>query len=180
MTAPKHTTKDEHGREEGGEPDGGGGATGAGHAAGAGPVLRLAVYGTLRRGGPNHDRYMRGYRSVEAITLRGRLRRLTATIPILDVPDADIAAVGSADPLADMRLAERLQREDEEAPRPAPAGTWDEIPAELFTFDDPATRVPPLDRLEGFRPGGRSLYRRVLLGQPWGCWVYVAGEDARG
>ncbi|MDX2176314.1 MAG: gamma-glutamylcyclotransferase family protein [Candidatus Sumerlaeia bacterium] len=142
-------------------------------------MLRLAVYGTLRRGGPNHDRFMRGYRSVEEITLRGRLRWLTATIPILEVPAEDIVAVGSADPLADMRLAERLQRESLGEARPAVAGTWDEVPAELFTFDDPETRLPPLDRLEGFRPGVRSLYRRVLLGRPWGCWVYVEG-DGRG
>jgi hypothetical protein len=42
----------------------------------------------------------------------------------------------------------------------------------VFTFDDPETRLPPLDRLEGFRPGGRSLYRRVLV-ETGGCWVYV-------
>jgi gamma-glutamylcyclotransferase (GGCT)/AIG2-like uncharacterized protein YtfP len=179
MIPPKHTTKDEQkGRDE--RDGGGGGATADASAGGAGPVLRLAVYGTLRRGCPNHDRFMRGYRSVEEITLRGRLRWLTATIPILEVSAEDIAAVGTADPLADMRLAERLQRESHGRARPAVPGSWDEIPAELFTFDDPATRLPPLDRLEGFRPGGRSLYRRVLLGGPWGCWVYVEGEDGRG
>lgn len=179
MTAPKHTTKDEPGRCEGGKLGGGGGATADAPAGGAGPALRLAVYGTLRRRGPNHDQYMRGYRSVEEITLRGRLRWLTATIPILEVPEEDIAAVGSADSLADMQLAARLVREREGAPRPVVARTWDDVPAELFTFDDPATRLPPLDRLEGFRPGGRSLYRRVLLGTPWGCWVYVEGYGRR-
>ena len=34
---------------------------------------------------------------------------------------------------------------------------------ELLTFDDPETRLPPIDRLEGFRPVGSSLYRRVLV-----------------
>jgi gamma-glutamylcyclotransferase (GGCT)/AIG2-like uncharacterized protein YtfP len=34
---------------------------------------------------------------------------------------------------------------------------------ELLTFDDPENRLPAIDRLEGFHPGGSSLYRRVLV-----------------
>ena len=30
-------------------------------------------------------------------------------------------------------------------------------------FDDPESHLPGIDRLEGFRPGGPSLYRRVLV-----------------
>lgn len=49
---------------------------------------------------------------------------------------------------------------------------------ELITFDDPETRLPAIDRLEGFRPGRRSLYRRVLVpasvnGAPKLAWVYT-------
>jgi len=28
---------------------------------------------------------------------------------------------------------------------------------ELLTFDDPSTRLPAIDRLEGFHPGGSSM-----------------------
>jgi gamma-glutamylcyclotransferase (GGCT)/AIG2-like uncharacterized protein YtfP len=53
---------------------------------------------------------------------------------------------------------------------------------ELLTFDDPENRLPAIDGLEGFRPGGSSLYRRVLvpvLTDSSGelAWVY-AGEQA--
>jgi len=34
---------------------------------------------------------------------------------------------------------------------------------ELLTFDDPEDRLPAIDRLEGFHPGGPCLYRRVLV-----------------
>ena len=49
---------------------------------------------------------------------------------------------------------------------------------ELLTFDDPQETLPALDRLEGFRPGGSSLYRRVLIpasvnGARELAWVYT-------
>jgi gamma-glutamylcyclotransferase (GGCT)/AIG2-like uncharacterized protein YtfP len=129
------------------------------------PIIRVCVYGTLRRAGPNHDRYMRGYLSVEETTIRGRLRWLSPGIPMLEVPPEDILAVGTTDYLADAALQERPTAElAGRPPRPEAQGPWDLIPAEVFTFDDPETRMPPLDRLEGFQPGGRSLYRRVLVG----------------
>jgi gamma-glutamylcyclotransferase (GGCT)/AIG2-like uncharacterized protein YtfP len=58
------------------------------------------------------------------------------------------------------------------------AGDWGRVYGELLTFDDPESRLPAIDRLEGFRPGDRSLYRRVLLPviiidmiQP--AWLYI-------
>ena len=49
---------------------------------------------------------------------------------------------------------------------------------ELLTFDDPESRLPAIDRLEGFRPGASSLYRRVLVlvavnGAHELAWVYT-------
>ena len=49
---------------------------------------------------------------------------------------------------------------------------------EIITFDDPETRLPAIDQLEGFRPGGHSLYRRVLVpasanGARELAWVYA-------
>lgn len=40
---------------------------------------------------------------------------------------------------------------------------WDAVHGEVFTFDDPEERLPALDNLEGFYPGGEGLYRRVLI-----------------
>jgi hypothetical protein len=44
-----------------------------------------------------------------------------------------------------------------------PEGDWGLIEGELMTFPDPLRDLPPIDRLEGFRPAGHSLYRRVLV-----------------
>ena len=58
---------------------------------------------------------------------------------------------------------------------------------DLLTFDDPESRLPAVDCLEGFRPGGPSLYRRVLVPFTVGeslemAWLYtvaVAGIKRR-
>ena len=54
---------------------------------------------------------------------------------------------------------------------------------ELLTFDDPYSSLPPIDRLEGFRPGGSSLYRRLLVpatveGARELAWVYNGRGDS--
>ncbi len=64
--------------------------------------LNLFVYGTLKRGQSNHERFCRGLISVQEATVRGCLY-------------------------------------------------------------DPEERLPILDDLEGFRPGEKSFYRRVLI-----------------
>jgi gamma-glutamylcyclotransferase (GGCT)/AIG2-like uncharacterized protein YtfP len=138
-------------------------------------IIRVCVYGTLKRGGWNHDRYMTGYVSIEETVIRGRLRWLSPGIPMLDVPPDDILAVGTTNYLADAALQAKLTAEATgQPPRPEPPGNWDLIPAEVFTFDDPEARLPPLDRLEGFCPGARSLYRRALISHPSGpVWLYT-------
>lgn len=52
---------------------------------------------------------------------------------------------------------------------------------ELLTFVDPETRLPSIDRLEGFHPGGPCLYRRVLVpvrinGTGLPAWLYMMGD----
>ena len=52
---------------------------------------------------------------------------------------------------------------------------------EILTFDDAEIRLPAIDRLEGFRPGGPCLYRRVLVpvrinGTVLPTWLYVVGD----
>ncbi len=66
--------------------------------------------------------------------------------------------VGTADYLAD------AEKQNYASPDPgASSPEWDTIYGELFSFDDPEERLPALDDLEGFRPGEKGLYRRVLI-----------------
>lgn len=62
-------------------------------------------------------------------------------------------------------------------PKVASAAGWDIVQGELMTFDDPVIRLPALDRLEGYVPGERGLYERVLItvdtdGEPALAWAY--------
>jgi gamma-glutamylcyclotransferase (GGCT)/AIG2-like uncharacterized protein YtfP len=91
-------------------------------------------------------------------TVRGRLYDLPYGYPVLTVPEADIRATGTTDYLADAekgRVAEAGSREG--------LSGWDTVYGEVLSFDDPGERLPALDALEGFRPGKKSFYRRVLI-----------------
>ena len=154
-------------------------------------LLRLFVYGTLKRGYWNHDRFCRGVLSVEEAVVRGRLYELPSGIPVLEVPEADVLAHGTAGPLADVATQARLAAEFaaraahlEPGENGAPGGHWGPVCGELLTFDDPETRLPAIDHLEGFLPGGPSLYRRVLVRLANSsvvslsvAWAYVLGVD---
>ena len=122
-------------------------------------ILRLFVYGTLKRGYWNHQRFCAQARSIEPAVVWGRLYHLHAGFPALEVPEGLILAWGSTDPLADSRRQQEIG-----TPRfGRPAGDWDLIHGELVTFTDPQLDLPPIDRLEGFRPGGHSMYQRVMV-----------------
>jgi gamma-glutamylcyclotransferase (GGCT)/AIG2-like uncharacterized protein YtfP len=133
----------------------------------------MFFYGTLKRGHANHDLYCRGYLRAEEATVRGRLYDLPSGYPALVVPEEDVRAFGTADPLKDAS----------EQRRPGHTGVHGPddtlVSGELLTFDDPEGRLPALDRLEGFDPTGRSLYRRVLIpaetsgGEGVLAWAYV-------
>lgn len=129
-------------------------------------TLKLFVYGTLKRGCRNHRAFCQGFVEVREATVRGRLYEGPG-YPILEVPEADILVQGSAGPLTDAamqaRLYHRVQAGLQQFPDVTTGETWDTVYGELFTFGDPPTRLASIDRLEGFHPGGRSLYRRVLV-----------------
>jgi gamma-glutamylcyclotransferase (GGCT)/AIG2-like uncharacterized protein YtfP len=136
--------------------------------------VTLFFYGTLKRGHANHDRFCLGALQVEEATLRGRLYDLPFGFPALVVPEEDVRATGSADPVHDASEQRRLN-DTELRPRNGPR-----VSGELFTFGDPEERLPALDRLEGFDPGGGpNLYRRVLVpaetseGAHVAAWVYA-------
>ena len=145
------------------------------------PMLKLFVYGTLKRGYRNHQDFCQGFVAVREATVRGRLYEGPG-YPILEVPDAEILAQGSTDHLADAATQARLSHQEQAGLQQLPEGTtgdtWDTVYGEMFTFDDPRTRLPSIDRLEGFDPGGRCLYRRVLVPASVErirqlAWVYV-------
>ena len=151
-------------------------------------MLRLFVYSTLKRGFWNHDRFCRGVLTVQDAVVRGRLFETSSGIPVLQVPEEDILAVGTTNPLADVATQAHVTARMSN-PKPIPdrlpnKGTgapWGPVYGELFTFDDPENRLPAIDRLEGFHPGGPCLYRRVLIpvrtnGVELPAWLYVVGD----
>ena len=150
-----------------------------------GSTIILFVYGTLKRGFWNHDRFCRNAIDIRPATTWGRLYQLPAGYPALEVPDSAILAHGTADPLADattqVRLAATLPPPAADRP---PSGDWDLIHGELITFADPARDLPPIDRLEGFRPDERSIYLRVMvtagIGHAETCptWTYTMASNA--
>ena len=103
----------------------------------------------------------------------GRLYHLHAGFPALEVPEGLILARGTADPLTDARR----QQEIGTPHFGRPTGDWDLIYGELVTFTNPLRDLPPIDRLEGFRPGGHSMYQRVMVAELCGrtsipAWTY--------
>ncbi len=157
----------------------------------AGLKVSIFVYGTLKRGFANHDRFCRNAIDIQPATVWGRLYDLGA-YPALEVPEESILAHGTTDPLADTatqaRVAAHMPAGTLNTPPPgdlsacghAQAG-WNLIQGELITFPDLTRNLPPLDYLEGFRPGQDPLYRRVLViarGRDITipAWLYVAGR----
>ncbi|MDQ3638066.1 MAG: gamma-glutamylcyclotransferase, partial [Actinomycetota bacterium] len=65
-------------------------------------LLDVFVYGTLKRGQRNHERFCRGVLAVREATVRGRLYDLPFGFPALVVPKEDVWATGTADYRADV------------------------------------------------------------------------------
>jgi len=66
-------------------------------------------------------------------------------------------------------------------PKKGTSAPWGPVYGELLTFNDPVIRLPAIDRLEGFHPGGPCLYRRVLIpvranGTMLPAWLYAVGD----
>ena len=137
--------------------------------------LRLFVYGTLKRGFWNHDRFCSQAVSIEPATTWGRLYHLPAGFPALEVPETCILAHGTADPITDARTQNSIELPDNAMTRPE--GNWDLVHGEMMTFANPDFDLPPIDRLEGFNPNGQSMYQRVLVAVEvqnclHTCWIY--------
>ncbi|MEE9368284.1 MAG: gamma-glutamylcyclotransferase family protein [Pontiella sp.] len=141
--------------------------------------LRIFVYGTLKRGYWNHERFCSQAVSIEPATTWGRLYHLSAGFPALEIPDCRILAHGTSDPLADTQIQNAIELPENAMTRPE--GDWDLIHGELMTFTDSGLDLPPIDRLEGFNPNGHSMYERVLAAIESNdclhtCWAYFGLE----
>jgi gamma-glutamylcyclotransferase (GGCT)/AIG2-like uncharacterized protein YtfP len=119
----------------------------------------LFVYGTLKCGYGNHDRFCKGVLQIEEAAVFGGLYDLPFGFPALVVPDETIRATGTTNPAQDITTQHRLN----EAFAASPQDSGSQAFGELLSFDDPEKWLPKLDHLEGFVPGEHSLYRRVLI-----------------
>lgn len=134
----------------------------------------MFVYGTLKRGEINHDRYCRGVVGIEPATTLGRLYALPYGFPGLCVDETGIEATGTSDHLADAEL----QYDTPPIPAATRATSLDTVHGELLTFDNPEASLPEFDALEGYAPGENSFYRRalypvdVVAGERVLAWLY--------
>lgn len=113
-----------------------------------------------------------GTRSRPGSALRNGIRN-----PGSAVPEEGILAHGTSAHIADVGTQEKF--EIDTYVRRDKSQMW--IRGELTTFYDPEIRLPSIDRLEGFRPSGPSLYRRVLVYVYCGAevipaWCYLVGD----
>lgn len=139
---------------------------------------KLLVYGTLKRGYWNHDRYCRNAVDIRPATTWGRLYALPAGYPALEIPEEHILAHGTTNPLADATTQASIAVESANMSSQPPTGDWDLIHGELITFTDPARDLPPIDCLEGFSARRSSLYQRVLTpvyvnAECFPAWIYI-------
>jgi gamma-glutamylcyclotransferase (GGCT)/AIG2-like uncharacterized protein YtfP len=143
-------------------------------------MLTMFVYGTLKRGERNHERYCSGAVRAEEGAARGELYDLSHFgYPELIVPDESVRALGTDDPARDAEVQDRLAHGDPstlEGPL---------VYGEILHFDDAENRLPAIDRLEGFDPADASShYRRVLLpvkpeeDRTLLAWAYVVREPS--
>lgn len=123
--------------------------------------ITLFVYGTLKTGYWNFERYCRNAVNIKPATVWGRLWQLPAGYPAIEVPEASILAHGTDGPVADALTQERLA--DTFADLCKPEGDWDLVHGEIMTFFDPEHDLPPIDRLEGFSPVREAMYKRALV-----------------
>ncbi len=124
-------------------------------------MISIFVYGTLKQGYCNHERFCKTAVSIQPAWVWGRLYHLRAGYPGLEIPDTGILARGTGNPLADENMQNTTLLQPSAMNNPQ--GDWNKIHGELITFAEPELELPPIDRLEGFNTGGWCLYERVLM-----------------
>ena len=123
-------------------------------------VFDVFVYGTLKRGFGNHQRFCQGYTSLEPALVLGRLYDIGLGFPMMEVPEESILTRGHRDALGDTQNLKSMR--DRNLPKPLAGDSWDLVPGEMLRFED-LRRYATLDRLEGFRDSYGDLYNRVMV-----------------
>jgi hypothetical protein len=85
-------------------------------------LLDVFVYGTLKRGQRNHERFCQGALAVREATVRGQLYDLPFGFPALVVPKEDVQAAGTTDYLFDAGSRSHAQTGSQEVPP-----NWDTV-----------------------------------------------------
>lgn len=137
--------------------------------------ITLFVYGTLKTGYWNFERYCRNAVNIKPATVWGRLWQLPAGYPAIEVPEASILAYGTGDPLKDAVVQKQFSKESFKFFRHD--RDWGLVRGEVMSFLDPHRDLPLIDQLEGFNPSTRCLYNRVLVPalqvrKPVVVWLY--------
>jgi len=115
--------------------------------------------------------------------ISSRLYQLPAGFPAVVITEEPILAHGAAAPPADARTQAEFAARG--VAMPEVEGDWDTVHGAWISFPEPGRNLPPLDRLEGFRPDGDGLYRRALVAAQAATgveavWVYHMGGIGRG
>lgn len=118
-------------------------------------VFRLFVYGTLKRGYWNHECFCGEAVSIEPGRVLGQLYELPSGIPVLEVPEDTIIAVGSGDVCEDAALQRTVA--PEENPHSQCMGSWRWVEGEVIILPDAHRTIPSIDQLGGLDLEGLSL-----------------------
>lgn len=146
--------------------------------------LRLFVYGSLKRGFGNYNRFCRGVHAMEDTQIEGSLYLMPTGYPALRLSESLVlarAAASCADMETEERFAKTLTASTSHAARFRPGAS--RVHGTILTFANPLQRLRAMDVLEEFRPGHRSRYERVLIPaysrtsqSEVPVWTYIAAE----
>jgi len=141
-------------------------------------TFSVFVYGTLKRGYWNHASYLKGSVAMVPATIPGRLHLRHTGTPILEIPRSRILAPGTTNFLSDAGLSPPVADQEPDAPE-----GFVMVHGELYTFDDPESRIQCLDELEEYVPDSPSLYQRVLTAtaspRNTHAWTYIVPPDKK-
>ena len=127
--------------------------------------FRLFVYGTLKRGFANHERFCASAVQIRTAQIRGRLFETPWGHPVVALPAGEILARGSADHELDGSRQRALAMEPAPPKHlPGQEKSFGWVQGELLDFSNPHGWLVALDHFEEFDPvGGGSRFERVLV-----------------
>ncbi|MCH6255488.1 gamma-glutamylcyclotransferase [Puniceicoccaceae bacterium K14] len=143
--------------------------------------LLLFAYGTLRTTEPESKMFQHKLIESKPARIFGRLYQIQEGYPVLQIPNESVIAHASDYLLSDWMLNTE-QTIDAKEPD-APSFAW--IQGELLTFPLEEDVLESMDAWEGFTPGKKSFYKRVITQayttdeMAHRCWAYVCLSEPR-